>query len=165
MMQTFRLRKNFAPLILATAVILLPFVVTLAAPDPEIWLAWVICGSLAALLVFGYLCSGVSLDSKSMRIRADIYWKTFFYTDIINANVIDLKLEPALHAQWRTFGTSLPRYHVGDFQLSNAEKGFLFVTDDQNVIHLQTKDNIHILLCFADNQKFLDALEVARANA
>jgi hypothetical protein len=164
-MQTFALRKNFAPLFLTTAVLLLPFVVTVAASNTDIWMMWLMCGSLAALQVFGYLCSGVRLDSRNIRIRADIYWKTIAYTDIVSTKIINLKLEPALHTQWHTFGTCLPRYFVGHFQLSNAEKGFLFVTDDQNVVHLRTKNNDNILLCFADNQSFFNALEVTRANA
>jgi hypothetical protein len=164
-MQTFALKKNFAPLVLAVSVLLIALVTTLLAPDPDAWIAWLICSLLAGLLIFGYLCSGVHLDAKGVNIRADIYWKTVPYTDVISAKIINLKLEPALHTKWRKLGTSLPRYHVGHFQLSNTENGFLFVTDDQNVVHLRTKSDENILLCFTENQKFLKALEVACANA
>jgi hypothetical protein len=164
-MQTFALKKNFAPLVLAVSVLLVALVTTLLAPDPDTWIVWLICSLLAALLIFGYLCSGVQLNAKGVTIRADIYWKTVPYTDIVSTKIINLKLEPTLHAKWRILGTSLPRYHVGHFQLSNAENGFLFVTDDQNVVHLRTKVGENILLCFTDNHYFLKAFEVIRANA
>jgi hypothetical protein len=58
----------------------------------------------------------------------------------------------------------LPKYVTGWFQLANQKTGFLFVTDDTKVVHVQTKEGTHILLSLENPEAFIAALKEVHAN-
>lgn len=164
-MKTFTFKKNFAPLWLAASLLALVSILSLTAPNPNAWFAWLIIIPMLLALVYGYFYSQAKIDSSHLKIRADLYWHTVKLEDITQVKEINLKLEPTLHAGFRSWGTSLPTYNTGNFTLANNQKGFLFVSNDQHVVHIQTKENTHILLSLENPEAFVAALKEAHANS
>jgi hypothetical protein len=164
-MRTFTFKKNFAPLWLAAALLALVSILSLTAPNPNAWFAWLIITPMLLALIHGYFYSHAKIDSSHLRIRADMYWHTVKLEDIKLIEEINLKLEPMLHAGFRSWGTSLPTYNTGNFTLANNQQGFLFVSDDRSVVHIQTVKNTHILLSLENPEAFVAALKEAHANS
>jgi hypothetical protein len=163
-MKTFTFKKNFAPLWLAAFVLVLVMTLSLTQPNSEMWIAWIIVGLIALAALYGFFASHAKIDSSHLRIQADLYSYKIKLEDITQIKEINLKLEPSLHAGFRSWGTSLLTYNTGNFTLANQQKGFLFVSDDQHVIHIQTKEGTHILLSLEQPETFIAALKEAHAN-
>ncbi len=157
-MKTFTFKKNFAPLWLAASLLALVSILSLTAPNPNAWFAWLLITPMLLALVYGYFYSHATIDSGHLKIRADLYWHTVKLEDIGLIEEINLRLEPMLHAGFRSWGTSLPTYNTGNFTLANNQKGFLFVSDDRHVVHIQTKSDLHILLSLENPKEFVAAL-------
>ncbi len=164
-MNTFTFKKNFAPLWLAAFLLALVTVLSLTAPNSSMWLAWLIIGAIVTALVYGFLTSHAKITSSHLRIQADVYRHTVKLEDIVQIREINLKLEPTLHAGFRAWGTSLPTYNTGNFTLNNNQQGFLFVSSDERVIHIQTKNDLNILLSLEKPEEFIAALKEAHANS
>jgi hypothetical protein len=163
-MKTFTFKKNFAPLWLAVFVLALVTTLSLTQPNSEMWIAWSVVGLIALATLYGFFASHAKIDSSQLYIQADLYSYKIKLEDITQIKEINLKLEPSLHAGFRSWGTSLPTYNTGNFTLANQQKGYLFVSDDQHVIHIQTKENTHILLSLENPEAFIAALKEAHAN-
>ena len=161
-MKTFALKKNFTPLWLVAFVLLLPTVISFTSSDPDLWIAWTICGGLAILLVTGIFISRVQINSSHLIIQADIYREKIKLEDIQSIRLINLKLEPNLQVAFRTFGTHLPTYTTGWFELSNSQEAFVYLTDETKVVHLTTKD-YQLLLSFENPEGLIEALQLEAA--
>ncbi len=170
-MKTFSLKKSLVPLWFTIAILsffgLLAFFPEKANTTPVVTYSILLSlGLLFILFYFRSQNSKIVLSGTELQIFGDL---TNFKTklenlELQNAKIINLKLEHSLHATLRTWGVGLPKYATGWFLLKNQQTGFLFVTDDTEVVHIPTKDHQNLLLSLENPESFVAALKEASAN-
>jgi len=120
--------------------------------------------AVAALLGYiAYSTRGVTfeLSDEGLRIRGDMFGRPIPKSSlkVEDAQILDLKKDPA-HRPWlRTFGVGLPGYGSGWFRLKDRGKGLLFLTDASRAVYLPTTDGYALLISPADPEGFLAALK------
>ena len=127
---------------------------------------------LAILLVLGVTVRGsqatrFEVSPAGLRVRGDLYGRLIPAATMRGrlARVVDLRHERALAPAARTFGTGLPSYRAGWFQLANGEKALVYLTDPSRVVYVPTTAGWSVLVSTTDPAAMVARLrEVARAD-
>jgi hypothetical protein len=120
--------------------------------------------AIAALL--GYIAYSTrhvtfELSKQGLRIRGDLFGRLIPLTSlrVKDAELVDLKKDKTHRPYLRTMGVGLPGYSSGWFRLRDQGKGLLFLTDPSRAVYLPTNDGYTLLICPADPERFLAALQ------
>jgi len=120
--------------------------------------------TIAALLGYiAYSTRGVrfEISDEGLRIRGDVFGRLIPRGSlrVEDAEILDLKKDPAHRPFLRTCGVGMPGYSSGWFRLKDRGKGLLFLTDPSRAVYLPTTDGYTLLISPADPEEFLAALE------
>lgn len=138
----------------------------------QIRAAWLIAivGFSIVLVLGGLAAVGYSLKSASsarfevsaagLRLHGDFYGRVIpaARLDLQKARAVDLRVDRELEPVTRTWGTALPGYRAGWFQLRGGQRGLLYVTDPSRVAYVPTRDGYSVLVSVADPAAFLASL-------
>ncbi len=170
-MKTFTFKKNLVPLWFT--IVILGFLGLVATLPPKqntnIVVTYVIISSLALLFTIFYYRSQTSrlvLSPTKLQIFGDVtnYTVQLENLQLEQARILDLRLEPKLHAAFRTWGTGLPKYATGYFTLANEQKAFIFVSDDTRVVYIPAIQGEDILLSLEQPEEFMVALKARESS-
>ncbi len=170
-MKTFSFKKSPVPLYFT--LVMLGFLGFMAFLPPkenaDTLLARIILLSLAFLCILFYYRSQTSklvLSPTELQIFGDVtnYTVQVGNLQLEQIRTLDLRLEPKLHAAFRTWGTGLPKYATGHFTLANEQEAFIFVSDDARVVYIPTTKGKDLLLSLEQPEAFIAALKEVHAN-
>ena len=101
------------------------------------------------------------VSDEGLRIRGDLFGRLIPRGSlrVEDAQVLDLKKEPAHRPVLRTFGVGMPGYCSGWFRLKGHGKGLLFLTDPSRSVFLPTTEGYTLLISPTDPEAFLAALQ------
>jgi len=121
--------------------------------------------ALAVLFVFFAFASRnlrFEVGEGELKIRGDIYGRTIPISRLIvdEAEAIRLR-DTEYRLRWKRNGTAVPGYRSGWFSLRNGMKALVFVTDQDRVVRIPTRDGYQLLVSPGDPTSFIAALKSA----
>jgi hypothetical protein len=119
--------------------------------------------ALFILLAVSIRKTRFEISGKGLRIRGDMWGRTFSWAElnVANARIVLLDAEPGLKPKWKTCGTALPGYASGWFRLYNKSKALVFLSDKKEAVYIPTRKDFCVLLSSEDNAGLLQALQQA----
>jgi len=145
------------------------FHISPASSGPIIFFVVLSLFLIALLGFFGYIIVSAhtarfDVTEAGLQIRNTVYGKFIprQSMDLSNIQVVNLKTNTDLQAQWRTNGVGLPGYAAGWFKLKNGEKALVFMTDSEHVLYIPTNLGYAVLLSTPDTDKMRNALMALR---
>lgn len=125
------------------------------------WSALALTVGLFAVSVHGARHGRIVLTADGLCLRGDVYGRRVVpYADLTvgQARVVDVEAERTLQPVLRLFGTGLPGYRAGWFQLRGGGRALCAVTTRDRVLHLPTRRGYAMLLSARDPEALLAAL-------
>jgi len=100
------------------------------------------------------------VDDSQLRIQGGIYSRIMEREQLLldDASIENIKGHELYGIRIRTNGIGLPGFKSGWFTLKNGEKALLFVTDQNRVLRIPTKDDFSLLLTVDDPEGLLNTL-------
>jgi hypothetical protein len=131
-----------------------------------LWFSGIFITLFAVLLVGSFYVVNAAratrfvLDDEGLSIRRTLYGRTIPWRSLRaeEARVVNFWTDSELQPRRRTNGIGMPGYSAGWFALRGGEKGLLFVTDPQNVVHIPTLHGYHLLASVQDPEAFVAAV-------
>lgn len=139
-----------------------------ARETPMIWLAAIVIVLSGVFIVWMVRRRHVVLDGDLLTVAAGINTARVRIADldIAAAHIVNLTNNTLLRPGLTSFGTTLPGFHAGHFNLRNRSRGFILLTDRTKVLALPERSGRILLLSLERPQALLDALRaVAEAGA
>jgi hypothetical protein len=145
------------------------FAIAPASAKP-LWFVGVICAVLGAVLVmlavtaYASRHSSVEVGPDAITLRGDLWGRSvpLRALELERAEVLDLGRDRERRPSWRSFGTGLPGYASGWFRLKNGEKALAYLTRQDRVAYIPTREGYALLLSVEQPEQLLAALR-ARA--
>ena len=122
--------------------------------------------ALLGVTVRGSQATRFEVSPAGLRVRGDLYGRLVPASALRGpqARAVDLRSERTLAPVARTFGTGLPSYRAGWFQLASGEKALVYLTDPSRVVYVPTTLGWSVLVSTPDPAAMVAKLrEVARA--
>jgi len=134
-----------------------------------LWFFAVILVIFTALMVFFVWSawstrhSRVDIAAAGIRLVGDLWGRRipFEKLHVDQARRINLHQEQDYALRSRTMGTGLPGYAAGWFRLRNGEKALVYVTRQDDVVHIPTTEGYSLLLSVDAPERFLARLRDA----
>lgn len=141
------------------------FAITPAAPK-TLWTVALILAVFAGLAgVFAFFlytsqATRVEVGDAGLSIRRTLYGRTIPWSEIDTAaaRVVDLRTDSDLQPVLRTNGIGLPGYQAGWFELREAGRALLFVTDPSRVVAVPVRAGYMLLVSVGDPAALVAAL-------
>ena len=105
----------------------------------------------------------LEIGEPGLRIVGSEYGQLIPHADTTFARRLTANDTPGYWPKLRTWGTGLPNYEAGWFQLQNGEKALLFVTDWSRTVAVPTSDGYVLIVSPEDPDGFLTALAAQKA--
>jgi hypothetical protein len=105
----------------------------------------------------------LEIGEAGLRIAGSRYGQVIAHADTTFARRLTANDTPGYWPKLRTWGTGLPNYQAGWFQLQNGEKALLFVTDWSRTVVVPTSDGYMLIVSPEDPDGFLTALAAQKA--
>ena len=101
-----------------------------------------------------------TIDDQALTIRGGMYGRTIPLGEIDRdgAEIVTLEKGSPLAPTLRTNGLGLPGLRLGKFRLRHGSKALVYVTREEQVVHIPLTDGTSLLLTPADPDAFLTAL-------
>jgi hypothetical protein len=111
-------------------------------------------------MAFGMGHEKFQISSDGLKISAFVYGRSIPARDldVARAQAMDLNVSPDYRLARKTNGRGLPGYQAGWFRTANGEKALVFVTDQQHVVCIPTRQDYTVLLSVNNPEEFLQAL-------
>jgi hypothetical protein len=123
----------------------------------------VILSGVLLVLVGQKLSCEVGEDG--LRLRGPMYGRVIPWSsiDVSTVEVVDLRDHAEYRPRIRTNGIGFPGYKVGWFRLVNRQKALLFLTEQERVVRIPTRDGFDVFVSVEDPDALLVALTARRA--
>ncbi|MFM2422714.1 MAG: hypothetical protein RL291_1244 [Pseudomonadota bacterium] len=149
---------------------LLAYVIATALPPLSIvtWSAVITCiglGVLFAWFAVAQRWSTLTIEDRQLFVRLPLFKRSFPIGDIVEGSPskVDLQRDSEFRLAWRTFGLSVPGYHLGWFR-TTGERVVLAAVTGNDAVSWVTKDGNAVLLSLTDSDAFLANLKLASSS-
>lgn len=141
------------------------FEITPVSTKP-LWYLGGVCVLLSVLVLTIAYSAYAAYNSRAyigddyIKLSGGFFSRTILISDIevSKMRVIDMSTDPELSPKHRSVGIRVPGYSSGWFKLKNKEKALLFVTNENRVAYIPTKQGYSILTSVDRPQQFLDEI-------
>ena len=128
---------------------------------------WIIVGIITLILAIVLVITIIPIaflkivvSSNRIEISAPpMYRFTINKEDVLDIDIVDLRLRSDLKPVIRLFGHGFPGYKVGWFKLANDAKAFLAISTEEKVVLFKLKNGEYVLLTPKDIDRFLEILK------
>jgi hypothetical protein len=116
--------------------------------------------ALLVMTLLGSWTARFEISAEGLRLRGDLYGRFIPARELrpAEAKRVDLTAEPGLVPRHRRWGTGLPGYQSGWFQLANGDDALLYLSDRSRAVYVPTTRGHALLLSPKDPDAFMAAL-------
>ena len=122
---------------------------------------------LIAIAGYSSQKANFQISDQGLKIQGDIYGRFIPQSKLLvdSAREINLNQETDYRPQWKVFGTGLPGYQAGWFNLKNGNRALVYLTDYQQAVLVPTTDNYVLLFSLQQPKLFLASLKQEQTNS